>query len=254
MAGENTDIVNELQQIKYLLSRLIGTETLSDEARFSEEALNKAAKAFRDLSLARGEWVAEDDIPKYIKTACWRSGKLIREEFGFRRCFKRGHTFYFYKPDLVELAKELKERNIDVTRYGEYIADQEKFTKLVATAMDSGKGKGKPVKKGFRLPAGLKDITTSPAKYPPVETIREHIQQLKTEFFASKYADYIDLYKGTHAMMKFIYHYERYLEPGLKRSMTKWCEEFNSANTLLKEITGKKEKFIPVTEAELIRL
>jgi hypothetical protein len=62
-------------------------------------------------------------------------------------------------------------------------------------------GKGKTGKKGFKLPAGLKDITTSPAKYPPVETIREHIQHLKTEFFANKYADYIDLYKGTHAMM-----------------------------------------------------
>jgi hypothetical protein len=36
--------------------------------------------------------------------------------------------------------------------------------------------------------------------------------------------------------------------------MTKWCEEFNSANTLLKDITGKKEKLIPVPESELIRL
>jgi hypothetical protein len=123
-AGDKTDIKNELQQIKHLLSKLIGTEILSDEVKFSEDALNKAAKAFQDLSLARGEWVAEDDIPKYIKTADWRSGKLIREAFGFRRCFKRGHTFYFYKSDLVELAKELKDLNIDVARYGEYVADQ----------------------------------------------------------------------------------------------------------------------------------
>lgn len=251
-SGKKSTVENDLQQIKYLLSRLIGTETLSDEAKFSDKALNKATKAFQDLSLARGEWVAEDDIPKYIKTAGWRSGKLIREQFAFRRCFKRGHTFYFYKADLIELAEELKKRNIDVTRYGEYIADQEKFRNLVNTAMDVGKGKS--AKKGFKLPTGLKDITTSPAKYPPVETIREHIQQLKSEFFANKYADYIDLYKNTHAMMKFIYHYEKYLEPGLKRSMIKWCEAFNSANTLLKEITGKKEKLLPIREEELIRL
>ena len=44
-------------------------------------------------------------------------------------------------------------------------------------------------------------------------------------------------------MLKYIYHFEKYLEPGLKNRCRKWCEDFNYANHALELITGKKEKF-----------
>lgn len=56
-------------------------------------------------------------------------------------------------------------------------------------------------------------------------------------------------------MVKHVYHFEKYLEPTIKRRIFRWCDEFNVVNRILQEITGKKEKkFTPVPESELIRL
>jgi hypothetical protein len=54
-------------------------------------------------------------------------------------------------------------------------------------------------------------------------------------------------------MVKHIYFFEKYLEPGLKRRCRKWCDDFNYANNALEMITGKKEKFI-LTNPDLIQL
>jgi hypothetical protein len=50
-------ILNELKELRYLLSRLIGTSELPLEQKFSQEALDKAAKEFQKLSIERGEWI-----------------------------------------------------------------------------------------------------------------------------------------------------------------------------------------------------
>ncbi len=55
------------QQIKMLLAKLIGTADQTVEARFSEEALDKAAKEFLKMSIERCEWFKDEDVPKYIK-------------------------------------------------------------------------------------------------------------------------------------------------------------------------------------------
>ena len=55
-------------------------------------------------------------------------------------------------------------------------------------------------------------------------------------------------------MTKFIYHFEKYLEPVLKRRCKKWCDDFNYANHSLEEVTKKKEKFIPVKDEDMIQL
>jgi len=85
-------ILSEIKQIRKLLSQLVGTTDLPVKQKFSKEAISKAAKEFRQLSIERGEWIPRDDIHKIIKHASWNSGKIIIEKFEFTNYFKRGHT------------------------------------------------------------------------------------------------------------------------------------------------------------------
>ena len=107
-------ILIELKQIRKLLSEVVGTTDLPVTHKFSKEALSKAAKEFRKLSIERGQWIPSHDIKKIIKHAHWNSTKIIIEKFESTNYFKRGSTFYFNKKDLVELNKELKKRNINL--------------------------------------------------------------------------------------------------------------------------------------------
>jgi hypothetical protein len=243
----------QLHEILHVLQKLVGEDVLEERRPFSEEALEKIAKAFRELQIKRGEWVAEDDLNKFIKHLPWhKPGKYLREDLEFQRCFKRGHTWYFYRLDVLHLAEELKKRNVQLKQYVELKEDQVKFSvfikSVVGGTLASYKGKR------YALPVGLKDVYATPAKPPDPERVKEEIELLKKEFFENNYKDYVDIQHANHALLKFIYHYERYLQPGLKRRLTKWCEEFNSANTLLTELTGKKQKFIPVTQKDQIEL
>jgi hypothetical protein len=99
----------------------------------------------------------------------------------------------------------------------------------------------------------LKNITTSEIPKPDPELVRQDLARLKAEFKAAKFEAYIDIYKSTHAMLKSMYYYQKYLDPGLKRRCQKWCENFNYANDALHRITGKKEKFT-VTDPSMIQL
>jgi hypothetical protein len=236
-------MLDEIREIKIILAKLIGTSELPPEHRFSEEALNKAAKDFRKMSIERGEWVTEDQIGRYIKPVPWKAGAFIREEFGFSNWFKKGHECLYSKKDLEALAQALTARNIDLKRYKEFLEDKAAFDKKVA--------KDKPKQKPFQLPKGLKNIATSEIPKPSADTVKADITRLKLLFKASKFEAYIDVYKGTYAMLKSMYHFQKYLEPGLKNRCRHWCEDFNYANNALSLITGKKEKFIVVDPATI---
>lgn len=246
------ELLAEIRLLKAAISTLIGNSDLPAKERFSKEALARAAKEFKKLSIERGEWLTDSNISKIIRNAHYGSAAFIIKEFGFTNYFKRGHTLYLNKKDLIELSKELKKRNIDLGRYMEYRADQEKFKKYLETA-DQNKG-GRKKKKPFEINSDIRDVTTSPAKPPAPELIREDIARLKDEFFASKLSEYIDIYGGNHAMLKTNYFYEKYLEPGLKRKCKKWCDDFNYANHALLLFTNKKEIFVPVKEEDMIQL
>ena len=196
--------------------------------------------------------VADHDISKYIKNAHYGAGSFIRSEFGFTNYFRKGQTYYYNKNDLIALSQALKKRNVDLVRYMEYLTSQAKFKKLLEKANENNKGKKK--KKYFELSDDISDITTSPAKMPTADIIREDIKGLKEEFFEYKLSDYIDIYKGNYAMMKYVYHFDKYLEPQIKKRCRRWCENFNYANHALEEVTKKKETFIPVKEEEMIQL
>lgn len=246
------ELLAEVKELKTLIAKLIGTSDLPTTEQFSKEALDKAAKQFQKLSIERGEWVEDSNIDKCIKHAPYRAGTFIRQEFGFSNFFKRGQTYYYNKKDLVALGKELKERNVDLGRYMEYMEDQAKFKKYLESTNENGKGKRKI--KAFQLPYDLKDITSSPAKAPSADIIKEDLVRLKEEFFQFNLSEYVDIYRGNHAMMKFIYHFEKYLEPELKKKCKRWCENFNYANQALELVTKKKEVFVPVKEEDMIQL
>ena len=106
----------------------------------------------------------------------------------------------------------------------------------------------------YEVPADLKNITTSAPPMPDVEIVKKDLDRLKAEFFEHKMAEYIDIYRGNHAMMKFIYHFEKYIDPQVKRRCSRWCDDFNYANHALELITKKKENFVPVKEEDMIQL
>ena len=246
------EILSEIKELRTALTQVLGISDLPPDQQFLKEALNKAAKEFQKLNIERGQWVADHSVGKYIKNAGYRAGAFIRQEFGFSNYFKRGQTYYYSKKDLISLGKELKERNVDLGRYMEFIEDRTKFKKYMSEAAQNNKGKLK--NKSYKLPADVNNITTSPPPMPGASVIRDDIKRLKEEFFQYKLSDYIDIYKDNYAMTKFIYHFEKYLEPGLKRRCKKWCDDFNYANHALEEVTKKKEKFIPVKDEDMIQL
>jgi len=241
-------ILAEIRELKSILSQLIGTSELDSKEQFSKDSIEKAAKLFKKMAAQRGEWVKEDELGKYIK-ADWRAGSFIRSEFGFSACIKDGHYYLYNKNALQKLGQELKSRNIDLNRYMEYKRSEAEFQKKLTANKKSFKGK-----RPYEMPTDLRDITTSPPPMPDVKLVKKDLEQLKEEFFQHKMAEYIDIYKGNHAMMKFIYHFEKYIEPQIKRRCKKWCEDFNYANHAYELITKKKDSFVPVKEEDMIQL
>jgi hypothetical protein len=244
-------LVVELKEIKSILAKMVGIGD-SIEPTFSEEALNKAAKDFQKLCIQRGDWVKEDDIKKYIPKAPWRAGTFIRTEFKFSNYIKKGREHYYSKNHLIALGKELKERNVDLGRYMELIEDKANFQKSLEVLAKSKKQKGR--NKPYQLPTGMKDITTSDIPNPSVDLVKQDIANLKDEFHQNKYSEYIDIYRNGHAMMKHIYWFQKYLEPGLKNRCKKWCENFNYANEALTRMKVKKETFVLLDEKDMIQL
>jgi len=226
-------ILKEIKAIRHLLSEMLGTADLPAKEKFSKEAVAKVAIEFRKMAIARGEWLSSDDIDKVIKNAPWRAGKVIMEKFGFTNCFKQGHTWYFNKKDLIELNKELKERNINLKQYIELLEDQAKFEKLVNSINLPKKSK---TRKHFKIPEGLRDITSKPYTVAE-EPISKEIETLLEDYKKFDLSEYIDLYeKKTYAMFKYDYHLDRYLKPELKKYCRDWCFKYNYANDAFKRI------------------
>lgn len=244
-------ILIELQEIRSLLAIVVGTAEQPKEKQFSMEALEKAAIAFQKMTIERGDWITESDLPRHLGPCPWRPGAFIREAFSFDHYIKKGHDYLYFKKDIAALGAELKARNIDLKRYKEFLDDKAAFDKKVAAV--AGPPKKAKESKRFKIPPGLKNITTSEIPKPDPERIRQDLSTLKSEFKEGKYENYIDIYKGTYAMLKSMYRFQKYLDSGVKRRCQKWCENFNYANHALELITGKKYKF-PVDNQAVIEL
>jgi hypothetical protein len=234
-------ILNELKELRSLFAQLIGTSDLPDKQKFSKEAIKKANAEFKKLSIERGEWIGESEIKKIIRNAPYSPGNFIIEKFGITNYFQRGHSKYFNKKDIIALKDELKKRNINLGRYIEYVEDQEKFKKYIASINDPAKGKKR---QRFIIPEELRDIETEPYNHPPKEIILKHIETLQEEFQEYKMAEYIDIYEGNYAMFKFIYHFDKYIKADVKKRCANWCFQFNYANKALLAISKIKSETI----------
>jgi hypothetical protein len=217
----------------------------SQERGFSVDALNKAHKDYLKMLTEREEWVKDSEIVKYIRSVPWNVGSFIRKEFEFRSCFKMGHEYLYYKKDLIALGCELEKRNIDLKRYKEFLEDKTIFEKKLEAIKnyETKKPNSKFKNKTYKLPSGIKNITTSNINHPPVDIVIEDLSRLKHEFEIGGLGGYIDIYNNTHAMLKKFNYFQKYLEPGLKRRCRKWCNDFNYARHALELINGGKEKF-----------
>lgn len=242
-------ILNEIKELKSIIAKLVGLSGQSTDKPFSTEALEKAAKLYQKLSIERGDWVNSHDINKHIKSASYNPGNFIIKELEFSNYFKRGSTYYFNKQDLISLAKELKERNIDLGRYEELKADQEKFKKYLENANKNKKGK-----KAFKIEKNIKDIISEPAKLPPVEDLKAELKNLREEYLKYKLAEYIDVYRDSYAMSKHLYYIQKYIDPDVKKRINRWVTDFNKVNHLLTELKVKKETFIPIKDEDILQL
>jgi hypothetical protein len=241
-------VLSELQEIKSLIAQLVGTADQPKDQQFSAEALVKASKLFLKMASERGEWISESDTGDYLK-ADWRAGSFIRAEFGFNAFIKNGRSYLYNKKAIQKLSQELKGRNIDLARYMEYKRSEQEFRKKLSANKKQTKGK-----RPYDLPSGLKDITTSSPPKPDKAIIIADLQNLKSEFFQSKLNEYVDIYRGTYAMIKRMYFLEKYLDSQIKRKCQKWCDDFNYANHALELLTKKRDVFIPVEEQDMIQL
>lgn len=234
-------VLKEIKQIRKLLSELIGTSSLPAKQKFLKEALAKAAKEYRKLAIERGEWISSGDINKIIKHAPWNSAKFIIEKFEFTNYFKRGHTYYLNKKDLIELNKELKLRNINLEKYYELLNDKQKFKKYLN---DIILPKGTKTRKHFKIPEDLKDIFSMPYSAPTEALVRNEIETFREEYNKFDLSEYIDLFDNkTYAMFKYEYSFDRYLIPELKKYCKNWSFKFNYANAALKRILELKEEY-----------
>ncbi|MFC1734374.1 hypothetical protein ACFL6I_29060 [candidate division KSB1 bacterium] len=206
-------ILQQIKQIRVLLSELVGTSDMPASEKFSKEAISKAAKEYRKLAIERGQWLPDHDIDKVIKNAPWRAGKIIIRKFGFTNYFKRGSTYYFNRKDLIALNKELKKKNINLKEYAELQEDQEKFQKYL-DSISTGK------RKRFKIPEALKDINSKPYSPPLEELIKDEIKTMMEEFEKFNLSEYVSLYySNTYAMFKYDYTFDRYLDPKLLSSV-----------------------------------
>ena len=149
------EFLDELRQLRVAISKVVGTSNKPPGQQFSIEALEKTEKEFQKLSIERNEQVEERNIEKIIKSAPWDAGKFIREHFKFSNLFKKGVTHFYNKSDLQSLAQELKNRNIDLERYMEYIVSEAKFKADLEKCIQNKKEKIVP----FIVPDDVHDKT-----------------------------------------------------------------------------------------------
>lgn len=227
-------ILSELKQLKMLFTVLLGTEDLPTKEKFSRAAITKAASEFKKMQAERGEWVENSEVSTIIKHAPYYPAKILIEEFKFKNYFKRGSTFYLKRKDLIDLNKELKKRNINLEIYSDLLQDREKFQKYIDNISQP---EGSKKSRRFRIPEGLENIFTKPYSPPNEELVRKEIKFLWEEYEKFDLSEYVDLYyKNTYAVFKYIYHWDRYLDPQVKKHCKGWCEKFNYANEALKRI------------------
>jgi len=231
-------ILTEISDIKKILSVLIGSSHIPEPQKFSKVTLDKAAKLFIKLKLVQDQWINSYDLNKYFK-GCYRYevGKFLREEFGFINYYSKGKAFFYNKQDIINLAQELKPRDVDLATFMELRRGQqqleEKLNNLAVKNRDA-RVKGKQ-KKSYKIPDDLMNIKLSDYKLPDVSVVELDIKNLMDEFKKGGYKNYIDIYHDS-AFIKYDDNIREYLTGAKGARYRSWCRRFGKARYALKII------------------
>ena len=218
------EILAELKALRAAVATLAGTADLPDGEQLNVAALEKVAKEFKKLSSARKQWVEEYQLSSIFKDVRYGAGKFLREELGFTAFFKHGRGHYYHRKSLLALARELKDRKVNLARYIEYKTEKAKFEAKAKTAP------GKKKLAVYVLAADMNRIETSATPLPPKILVTDEIRRLQEEFSAFK--DYVDAYDG-FAMMKADYFFAKFRDAPFRARCKKWIENYNYAHQAL---------------------
>jgi len=220
------EILAELKVLRKAVATLAGTADLPEEEQLNAAALAKAAKEFKQLSSARNVWLEEYQLDKIFKGVRYGAGKFLREELGFTRYFTHGRGHFYHRKALLALARELKERKVNLARYIEYKGEKAKFEAKAKTAI------GQKKLAAYVLPVDMVHIETSETPKPAKRLVTEELEQLQAEFKEYKLGEYIDAYNG-FAMLKYDYHFAKFRDAAFRARCKKWIENFNYASRAL---------------------
>jgi hypothetical protein len=230
------DVLLELKEIKSILAHLAGTIDVPEEQQFSKAALDKAAKLFVKLNITENQWVQTHDLSDYFK-GCYRYelGKFLRDEFKFTNYYNKGNAFFYNKKDIINLAEELKKRNVDLARYMELCKSKDliknKITSIASKNRDTRvKANGKT--KAYTISEDLKNIQLSDFEFPEFNVVEQDIAKFMAQFESMELGDHIDIY-GDHALIKDNSYLKLYLPNRTYTICQEWCNKYNKAQHAL---------------------
>jgi hypothetical protein len=227
-------LISTTKQMIDLLTKLIGFAYPTVDKPYSAEKIEIAARHFRKLRDERREWIKESDLGKYIKDAPYGVGKFLREEFQFCNYYKT-HQYYYNRKDIEEFVNELSTREVNLKLYMDLLRTETKFRKNVEMALSV------KVKKGiaFRIPNYLKDLIPTQGKAPTVGEVEHKIRLLRLDYDSDNISEYVELYyNDTLAYPKSGVRLDL-LDFSTRMRCLNWMDNFNSANEIMKKLTGR---------------
>lgn len=223
------EIIAELKALREAVTILAGTQEMKPEKQLSPAILNKVAKEFKKLDRKNKEWVQEYDLYSIFKGTNYGVGKYLREELKFAQWLMKGKSYYYNRKAVLDLAKELKVRKVNLGRYIELKNQQAKFETWVKTAAAQKKIIA------YQLPNDMLDVETSPTPRPSERLITDELRRLETEFEEMKMGDYIDIY-NSFAVHKIDYTFAKFRDEAYRQRCKKWIENYNYAKRALAEL------------------
>lgn len=238
-------VFSEITEIKRILSHLVGTANLPSEQQFSKAALDKAAKLFVKMKVVEDQWITNGQLGTYFKSGYgYELGKFIREEFEFTNYYTKSSAYYYNKKDIINLAEELKSRNVDLGKYMQLCQSKEHLAKKlleIASKNRDARVKAKGKTKAYKLSDDLKNIQFSDYGLPEMSLVEQDIKKLMLQFNESNFKKYIDFYRDI-AMVTYDSSIRDYLPNKTYSACQSWCNKYNKAKHAFNYIKEHQDK------------
>lgn len=246
-------VLSELKLLRAAVVRLAGGSGLPEDTQLSPEVLEKAEHEFKKLRIMNHQWLDSHDLTEYFKIEDYRHnvGYFIINQFKFTNFFIHRKSYYYNKADIISLAKELKARNVNLSRYMDFKSEEAQFIKNIQIAFDNKKAnKNMP----YWLSDMVQDVENLQSPRPDVNVVETEIKQLTEEFDKFKLSRYIDVYQGQYAMVKTEYQFKKYISDDIKKQCNRWCVNFNYALNALKILDERKANSIKMRNEDEFEL